>query len=64
MPEEIAQQLSDALREGEAPPSVFSAVKHHLYQHLHDMYMNDFSKRWACKPHVTLTSGCQSVTSV
>jgi beta-adrenergic-receptor kinase len=44
MPEEIAQQLSDALREGEAPPSVFSAVKHHLYQHLHDMYMNDFSK--------------------
>lgn len=44
MPEDIAHQLSDALKEGEAPASVFSAVKHHLYHHLHDMYMRDFSK--------------------
>lgn len=46
MPDDIAQKLTDALREGEAPPSVFTAVKHHLYQHLHDMYMNNFTKRF------------------
>jgi beta-adrenergic-receptor kinase len=44
MPEEIAQMLSDALRESEAPTSVFSAVKRHLYQHLNEKYMDGFSK--------------------
>ena len=46
MPEEIAQMLSDALKEGEAPISVFSAVKRHLYQHLNEKYMDGFSKRF------------------
>jgi hypothetical protein len=46
MPEEIAQMLSDALRESEAPTSVFSAVKRHLYQHLNEKYMDGFSKRF------------------
>ena len=45
LPEQITQEISDALREGEAPPTVFAAVKRHLYQHLHDMYTSDFSKR-------------------
>ena len=45
MPEDITQKLSAALRQGEAPPTVFSAVKGHLYKHLHDMYMSNFSKR-------------------
>jgi beta-adrenergic-receptor kinase len=44
MPEDITQKLSAALRQGEAPPTVFSAVKGHLYKHLHDMYMSNFSK--------------------
>jgi hypothetical protein len=46
MPEEIAQMLSDALKEGEAPISVFSAAKRHLYQHLNEKYMDGFSKRF------------------
>lgn len=46
MPEEIAQKLSDALKEGEAPSSVFLAVKRYLYQHLNEMYMEGFSKRY------------------
>ena len=46
MPEEMTQQLSDALRDGEAPPTVFEAVKRYLYPHLHDMYLTEFSKRY------------------
>ena len=69
MPEDIAHQLSDALKEGEAPASVFSAVKHHLYHHLHDMYMRDFSKRYVLltfshNVYVFVTVCCLSKPSI
>ena len=45
LPEEMVQEVSEALKKGEAPPTVFSVVKEHLYQQLHDMHMKEFSKR-------------------
>lgn len=47
MPDDIVQALSDALKEGDALPTIFSGVKQYLYKHLHDMYMINFSKRCA-----------------
>ena len=41
----MVQEVSEALKKGEAPPTVFSVVKEHLYQQLNDMHMKEFSKR-------------------
>ena len=45
LPKEVTDEISDVLKTGQAPTSVFDPVKERLYRQLHEMYMKSFSKR-------------------
>ena len=52
LPDEIVVQVSEALRQGDAPPMVYLPVKQHLYKELHDKYVKNFSKRFVASGNI------------